>query len=81
MPLYIRDDTVDVLAEQVKQATGAQSKTEAVRKALLAQLQAAMQKRPLLERIRDIQDMADEIGPVDPDFDMKKFTDDLWGDR
>ena len=80
MPLYIRDDAVDVLAEQVKQATGAQSKTEAVRKALLAQLQAAMQKKPLLERIRDIQDMADEIGPVDPDFDLKKFTDDMWGD-
>lgn len=80
MPLYIRDDSVDALAEQVMKATGAKTKTDAVRAALKAQLDAEKSKKPLLERIHEIQDMADKIGVPDPDFDMKTFTDDLWGE-
>ena len=81
MPLYIRDDSVDALARTVMNATNARNKTEAVRAALQAHLEAVQKKRPLLERIREVRSTADEIGSPDPTFDMKAFTDDMWGDR
>ena len=80
MPLYIRDEDVNALADQVKVITGAENKTEAVRAALQAQLEAVAKKKPLIERIHELQAKADEIGEVDPNFDMKTFTDDMWGD-
>ena len=78
MPLYIRDDTVDALAMKVMKATGAETKTEAVRNALIAQLEAEKNKKPMIDRLREIQAKADKIGPVDPDFDLKKYTDEMW---
>lgn len=80
MPLYIRDDQVDDLANQVMKLTGAKSKTDAVRNALVAQLNAVSQQKPLLERLEPILKRADDLGAPDPDFDMKKYTDELWGD-
>ncbi|SCZ72909.1 hypothetical protein SAMN04488118_11568 [Epibacterium ulvae] len=32
----------------------------------------------LLERIESIQQRVEEMGLIDPNFDMKTFTDDLW---
>ncbi|WP_299568029.1 MULTISPECIES: type II toxin-antitoxin system VapB family antitoxin [Roseobacteraceae] len=78
MPLYIRDDKVDELAEQVMQATGAKTKTDAVRQALQAALAAKLDKIPLADRIAPIQARLAALGPVDPDFDMKSFTDEMW---
>lgn len=78
MPLYIRDDSVDALAEKYKKVTGAGSKTEAVRAALQAQLDAELKKMPLLERLQPILARADRIGEPDPDFDMKEYTDEMW---
>ena len=78
MPLYIRDAAVDALAEKVMKATGAKTKTDAVRKALQAQLDAEINRKPLLERLQPILDRADRIGEPDPDFDMKKYTDEMW---
>ena len=78
MPLYIRDDAVDALAQEVMKATGAKTKTDAVRKALQLQLEAEMNRKPLLERLQPILDRADQIGEPDPDFDMKKYTDEMW---
>lgn len=78
MPLYIRDDAVDALADQLRRATGARSKTEAVRAALQAQLEELKRKKPLIERVRDLQARADAIGAADPNFDMKKYTDEMW---
>jgi antitoxin VapB len=80
MPLYIRDDDVDALVEELMKATGAISKTEAVRSALQAQLAAIEARKPLLDRIRELQERTDAIGPVDPGFDQKKFFDELWRD-
>jgi antitoxin VapB len=80
MPLYIRDDAVDDLAAKVMKLTGAKTKTEAVRKALLAQIAAEQSKLPLIARIGPILDRADAIGEPDPDFDMKRFTDEMWED-
>ncbi|MEM8976050.1 MAG: type II toxin-antitoxin system VapB family antitoxin [Pseudomonadota bacterium] len=80
MPLYIRDEDVNALADKVTKITGAQNKTEAVRAALQAQLDTVEKKKPLIERVHELQAKADKIGKVDPNFDMKKFSDEIWGD-
>lgn len=81
MALFIRDDAVDALAEELKQATHAPSKKEAVKQALEDALERVHQKRPLMERLEDIWKLVDEMGARDPDFDFKKFREDLWGDN
>lgn len=80
MPLYIRDNEVDALATKLQKAMNAPSKTEAVRAALVNELERNRAKVPLIERIRLIQQEAAELGLPNPDFDMKKFTDEMWGD-
>ena len=80
MALYIKDDTVDDLAIQYMKASGANSKTAAVRKALSEALASVQAKVPLMEQLAKVQAQADTIGPVDSDFDLKVFADDLWGD-
>jgi antitoxin VapB len=77
MPLYIPNDDVDELAEQVRRATGAATKTEAVRQALQAALEAKLKQAALADRIKPLQARVTELGPVDPGFDMKAFTDDI----
>lgn len=37
--------------------------------------------QPTSERRRRAQALADAMGPGDPGFDMKKFTDDMWGEK
>ena len=78
MALFIKDDRVDDLAIQYQKVIGAKTKTEAVRKALMAQIDAETHRKPLLERLEPILKRADGLGVGDPDFDMKKFTDDMW---
>jgi len=80
MALFIRDAEVDALAEEVRRLTKAPTKTEAVRRALQAQLAAARQKLPARDRMARSKAMADAIGANDPSFDMKAYTDELWGD-
>ena len=78
MPLYIRDDDVAALAVEVKAMTGASTKTEAVRLALQHEIERHREATPLRERLAKATAAARSIGPVDPDFDMKAFTDALW---
>lgn len=80
MSLYIRDNDVDALARQVQKVIKAPNKTEAVRTALLNELERAKQAIPLKDRIKKIQDDVRAMGTDDPEFDMKKFTDEQWGD-
>jgi len=77
MPLYIRDDEVDDLAKQLVRVTGARTKTDAVRQALQDALENSRDRVPLLDKIRPLQARVADLGPVDPDFDMKAFTDEL----
>lgn len=81
MALYIKDQTVDDLAIKYQKAVGAKSKTAAVHKALTEALAALKKSKPLMERMTALQDMADEIGVVDPAFDQKKFSDDVWSEK
>lgn len=81
MALFIRDAEVDALAEEVRRLTKAKTKTEAVRRALQAQLIAARRSLPLEERLARAKALADAAGPGDPTFDMKKFTDEMWDEK
>ncbi len=80
MALFIRDAEVDALADEVRRLTKAKTKTEAVRRALQAQLDAARRALPIRERLARSQALADAMGPSDPGFDMKAFTDEMWGE-
>ena len=80
MPLYIRDAEVDDLAERLKLATKAPSKTAAVRAALERDLARVAATQNFDVRNADVLAMADRLGQGDAAFDMKKFTDEMWGD-
>jgi len=80
MALLIRDAEVDALAEELRRLTRAKTKTEAVRRALKAQLMQTRRLRPLNERLARSKALADSMGPSDPSFDIKRFTDAMWGD-
>ena len=80
MSLYIRDNDVDALAKEVQKVIKAPNKTEAVRIALRNELERAKQVMPLKERVKKYQAAARALGPDNPNFDMKKFTDEMWGD-
>jgi antitoxin VapB len=79
MPLYIRDQAVDQLADRVQKATGARTKTDAVRIALEHELDRATARMTFDERNAKVMAMADALGATDPKFDMKAFTDEMWG--
>lgn len=79
MSLFIRDSEVDALAKKLQQVTNAPSKTDAVRRALRNELDRAQAAVPLKDRIRELQnDVRARMGPIKPDFDMKKYTDEMW---
>ena len=80
MALFIRDAEVDALAEEVRRLTKAKTKTEAVRRALKAQLMQARRAAPLADRLARAKALADAMGQSDPGFDMKTYTDEMWGD-
>jgi len=80
MALFIRNAEVDALAEEVRKVTNAKTKTEAVRRALEAQLVQARRALPIRQRLARSKALADAMGPSDPTFDMKAFTDEMWGD-
>jgi antitoxin VapB len=80
MPLFIRDPEVDALALEVQKATQAPTKTEAVRRALQHELERSRQAQPLRDRLSKAKALADAMGAGDSGFDMKKYTDEMWGD-
>jgi antitoxin VapB len=79
MPLYIADAEVGNLAREVQQTTKARTLTEAVRTALIHELERARAATPFEERIRKCQDEYAVLGPNDPDVDLKAFFDKMWG--
>ena len=81
MALFIRDEQVDRLANEVQTVLKTATKKEAVRIALQNELARARRKQPLAELVADLQARVAALGPGDPDFDMKKFTDEMWGDE
>ena len=78
MALYIKDDTVSLLAEHLATALSS-SKTEAVKRALTDSLAAIEAKIPLAQRLSDAQALADKLGPVTPNFQRSDDADQKWG--
>jgi antitoxin VapB len=86
MPLTIRDERVNQLAEQARQILNAPTKTDAIRQALEKVVETAPpsqqpETRRLaerLERIRDKYNMP-AYEKLEP-FDEKAFLDEMWGD-
>ncbi|ODN70505.1 type II toxin-antitoxin system VapB family antitoxin [Methylobrevis pamukkalensis] len=79
MALYIRDQTVDDLATELQRLTRAKTKTEAVRRALEKEIALVKQAPPLADKVATALARADALGASDPSFDMKTFTDEMWG--
>jgi antitoxin VapB len=80
MPLYIKDDEVNDLANEWQRMTGAATKTEAVRAALKDAIERRRDKTSMVEGIRQAQAMARAMGiRPNPDFDFKAFSDELSG--
>lgn len=80
MPLYVRDDDVAAMAAELKGLIKAPSKTEAVRQALRHEIARQKRNVPLRQRIARLQERTAALGPADPKFDRKKFSDEMWGD-
>ncbi|MFG1298035.1 type II toxin-antitoxin system VapB family antitoxin [Xanthobacter sp. V13C-7B] len=88
MSLYIRDPEVDRLATQLQARTGARTKTDAVRAALVNELKRQTETALPSQRIRSAVAMVEEIraGAAqrglkgEAGFDMKAFVDDMWGE-
>lgn len=80
MALYVKDEEVDRLAEEVRAAYGVKTKTEAVRIALKKALEPPDKKAEMMRKLEAIQARIRLIGNPDPDFDEKAYTDMMWGD-
>ena len=80
MPLYVRDERVNQLAEQAQKILKAPTKTDAIRQALERVVEADEQRPPLAERLEKIKQRYKAMGTDDPDFDQKAFLDEMWGD-
>lgn len=78
MPLFIKDPDVAEMAERLRKLTSARTKTEAVRQALKSALRAATEQPTLSDNVRAAIDIARRIGRPDPDFDQKRFSDEMW---
>jgi antitoxin VapB len=66
MALFIRNAEVDALTEEFRKLTKAKTKTEAVRRALEAQLAQAQRSAPLEDRLARAKALADALGPSTP---------------
>lgn len=79
MPLNIRSDEVNALAEKLARQRGV-TKTEAVRQALEETLRKEEARVPLAERLRPLQDYVASLPNTGPKAD-KAFYDWLSGDE
>lgn len=77
MPLLIRDAEIDALAGEVQKLTKAPTKIEAIRQALRNELARQRKVLPPRDRLARAKALADAMGPSDPAFNLKTFTDDI----
>lgn len=80
MAMHIRGEEIDQLAEEYQKLTGAKTKADAVRSALRRAIREETERAPLCERVGSFQDDLAALGRIDPAFDMKRFTDEMWGE-
>ncbi len=83
MAILIKGDEIDHLVTRYCAMTGEKNKSEAVRKALAAQIEALSAKETLADRVAKIQRRAVEAGFVSVGNDVeadKAFMDQQWGE-
>ncbi|TPP10594.1 type II toxin-antitoxin system VapB family antitoxin [Rhizobium glycinendophyticum] len=82
MPLYVRDERVNQLAEQAQKILKAPIKTDAIRQALERVVHEEEQRRPLAERLEKLRARHNmpAYDTLEP-FDEKAFLDEMWGDN
>jgi len=79
--LFIRDEEVNKLAKKLQRATKAKTKTEAVKIAIEKALSEAQGIGPMRKKIEQAKAKVREMGDyVDPNFDQKAYSDEMWGD-
>jgi|GEM_PF-404902 Uncharacterized protein conserved in bacteria len=87
MPLYVRDERVNQLAEQARKILKAPTKTDAIRQALERVVESSpdpaanapeLSLRERLDKLRAKYDMPpyEALKP----YDEKAFLDEMWGD-
>jgi antitoxin VapB len=80
MPLIVRDERVNELAEQAQRILKAPTKADAIRQALERVVREDEERPPLAERLAKIKQRYQGMGAVDPEFNEKAFLDEMWGD-
>ena len=80
MAMLIKGDEIDNLVAKYCAITGEKNKSEAVRKALAAQIEALTGKERLVDRVAKVQRRAAEAGFVSTGEDLKPFFDEQWGE-
>ncbi|WJH40474.1 type II toxin-antitoxin system VapB family antitoxin [Aliirhizobium terrae] len=80
MPLFVRDEEIAEMTVELQQLLNAPTKTEALRTALRHELERTRARVPMRDRLAKARAMADAIGPSNPKFDQKAFSDELWDD-
>ena len=78
MPLFIRDNAVNEMADKLAHLMGG-NKTDAVRRALEAQIAALEQCETLTQRVARLQARARAAGLGPDGFDDKVLMDELSG--
>jgi hypothetical protein len=78
MALYIRDPEVDRLVGELQHMRKNQTKTEIIRTALQKQVEAEKAEMPLIDRVKALHARVSALGPRDPAFGMKTFSDELY---
>lgn len=79
MPLYIKDEEVNRLADELTGLTKS-SKTDAVRNALKNAIAKQKASLPIHERLAKTLAMAEAAGPFHPG-NHKQETDEMWGEE
>jgi antitoxin VapB len=79
MALYIKDPDVDALVEKL-QGMMATTKTEAVKAAVEEKIAREEKELSLLEKVEALRaELNAMFGEPDPNFNFKKFRDEMWG--
>ena len=80
MAMHIKGDEIEKLVDKYCAITGQRNKSEAVREALAAQIDALSRKESLADKVTKIQRSARMAGFVSSGDDLKPFMDDMWGE-
>ncbi|WP_289043346.1 type II toxin-antitoxin system VapB family antitoxin [uncultured Aliiroseovarius sp.] len=74
------ENEISRMVQKLMAVTGAGSEGEAILDAVRFQLRCLENPWPLLERLKLILERAEALGLGDPDFDMKAYLYEMWGE-